>query len=154
MRLRFTRELHRLNLPAAGLLLLLQRTPVVRIAVGTTEFSAPSRIVALLKSAVAALGSLGAVHSLAGATRFVLSSPSVIGTVGTPIFSFAFSVTGAAVPASSYRITGMLPPGLSIAGLGANGVVNASTGIITGHAHRRRHVRHFDPRLRKPRWCG
>ncbi len=132
MRLRLTRKLHRLNLPAAGLLLLLQRTPVVRIAAGTTEFSAPSRIVALLKSAVAALGSLGAVHSLAGATRFVLSSPSVIGTVGTPIFSFAFSVTGAAVPASSYRITGTLPPGLSSAGLGANGVVNASTGIITG----------------------
>ena len=110
MRLRFTLKLHRLKLPAAGLLLLLQRTPVVRIAAGTTEFAAPPRIVALLKSAVAALGSLGAVHTLAGATRFVLSSPSVIGTVGTPIFSFAFSVTGAAVPASSYRITGTLPP--------------------------------------------
>ena len=115
-----------------GLLLLLQRSPVMRVVSGAVELAGASRIVVLLRSAVAALGSLGAVHTLAGATRFVLTSPSVIGAVGTPISPFAFSVTGAAVPASSYRISGALPPGLSIAGLGANGVVNASAGIITG----------------------
>ncbi len=115
-----------------GLLLFLQRSPVVRLSAEVTQLAGSSRIVALLKSAVATLGSLGVVHSLAGATRFVLTSPSVLGTVGTPISPFAFSITGALVPAGSYRVSGTLPPGLAIAGLGANGVVNATTGIITG----------------------
>ena len=130
--MRFKIQLHRLNLPAFGLLLLLQRTPVLRLVTGTAEFFAPSRVVALLKSAFATAASLGAVHSLAGATRFVVSSPTVIGGVGTPIFPFAFSVVGAAVPAGSYRVSGALPPGLAIAGIGANGVLNGATGIITG----------------------
>ena len=132
MRLPLSPKIYRLNLPAMGLLLLLQRSPVVRLVSGAVELAGASRIVVLLRSAVATLGSLGAVHTLAGATRFVLTSPSVLGSVGTPISPLAYSVTGAAVPASSYRITGALPPGLSIAGLGANGVVNTSTGIITG----------------------
>jgi hypothetical protein len=132
MRFSTTLKLPRLRLPAAGLLLLLQRTPVVRVASGVVEWAGPSRIVVLLRSAVATLGSLGAVHTLAGATRFVLSSPSVLATVGTPIFPFAFSVSGAQSPPLSFRVSGTLPPGLSIAGLGANGVVNATTGVITG----------------------
>ncbi|MEO6243961.1 MAG: immunoglobulin domain-containing protein [Opitutaceae bacterium] len=132
MRLPPRSKFPRLNVPAAGLLLLLQRTPVVRVATEVVEVAGGSRIVSLLKSAVATLGSLGAVHTLAGATRFTLSSPSVIATVGTPIFPFAFSVTGAAVPAGSYRLSGTLPPGLSIAGLDVNGVINATTGVISG----------------------
>ena len=132
MRLHPKTLLLRFNLPVAGLLLLLQRTPVLRTVAGAAEFSAPSRIVSLLRSSVAALGSLGAVHSLAGATRFVVTSPSVIATVGTPISAFAFSVTGAAVPASSYRISGTLPPGLAVVGIDSTGVLNAASGIITG----------------------
>ncbi len=122
----------RLNLPVAGLLILLQRTPLLRLVGGGGEFSAPSRIVALLKSAVATAASLGAVHSLAGATRFVVSSPTVIGTVGTPISPVAFTVTGAAVPTGSYRFTGALPPGVAVNNVASNGVLNASSGLITG----------------------
>ncbi len=120
-----------LPLSATWLLLLLQRTPALRVAT-TAEFPATSRIVALLKAAVATLGSLGAVHSLAGATQFVVSSRNVIATVGTAITPVAFTVTGAAIPAGSFRITGPLPPGLTVPGANANGVLNGSNGLITG----------------------
>ena len=122
----------RLNLPVAGLLILLQRTPLLRLATGGGELSAPTRIVALLKSAFATVASLGAVHSLAGATRFVISSANVVGTVGTPITPVVFSVSGAAVPAGSFRFTGSLPPGIAVQNTAANGVLNASSGIISG----------------------
>ena len=122
----------RLNLPVAGLLILLQRTPLLRMAAGGGEFSASSRIVALVRSAFATAASLGAVHSLAGATRFVVSSQSVLGTVGTAITPVVFTVTGAAVPPGSFRFTGSLPPGVTVLNTAANGVLNASTGTISG----------------------
>jgi hypothetical protein len=121
-----------LNLSAAWLLLLLQRTPVVRLAVTAGETIVPSRIVSLLKSAAATAVSLGAVHSLAGATQFVVSNANVTGTVGTAISPIAFTVTGAQTPAGSYRVTGSLPPGLTVPGASTAGVVNGSSGSITG----------------------
>ena len=130
--MRLIHQLHRLNLPATGLLLLLQRTPVLRVVTGTAEFSAPSRIVVLLKSAVAALGSLGTMHSLAGATSFSVTTSNIFGTVGTPITPVAFTVIGAAVPPGSFRIGGTLPPGIFVVNLDANNVLNATTGAITG----------------------
>src|SRR4051794_26266904 len=85
----FTSALRRypsINLPAACLLALLQRTPVVRVAAVAEEFVLSSPIGSLLKSAVATLGALGAVHSLAGATEFVASpSSNITGTVGQPL---------------------------------------------------------------------
>src|SRR5258708_6948419 len=59
---------------------------------------------------------LGAVHALAGATQFTFNqTPPISATVGVPIATFAFTVTGAAVPAGSFRVSG-LPPGLSASG--------------------------------------
>jgi hypothetical protein len=126
------KQLRWFNLSATWLLLLLQRTPVLRLAANAGETIAPSRIVSLLKTITATAASLGAVHSLAGATRFVVSNASVTGTVGTAITPVAFSVTGAQTPAGSYRVTGTLPPGLTVTGANANGVVNGTTGSITG----------------------
>ncbi|MBL9187796.1 MAG: immunoglobulin domain-containing protein [Opitutaceae bacterium] len=122
----------RLSLPIAGLLILLQRTPLLRLAAGGGELSAPSRIVSLLRSAVATTASLGAVHSLAGATRFVVSSPTVLGTVGVPITPVVFTVTGASIPPGSFRINGTLPPGVTVPNALPNGILNFSTGTITG----------------------
>ncbi len=116
---------------AAWLLLLLQRAPALRVA-ATGEFSAPSRIVALLKAACAGAASLGAVHSLAGATQFVVSSRNVLATVGTAITPIAFTVTGATVPAGSFRVSGTIPPGLTVTGANASGVLNGTNGTITG----------------------
>ncbi|MDP3070224.1 MAG: immunoglobulin domain-containing protein [Opitutaceae bacterium] len=122
----------RLSLPVAGVLILLQRTPLLRLAAGGGEFSAPSQIVSLLRSAVATTASLGAVHSLAGATRFVVSAPTVLGTVGVPITPVVFTVTGASIPPGSFRINGTLPPGVIVPNALPNGILNFSTGTITG----------------------
>lgn len=87
---------------------------------------------AVLRSALTVVGSLGALHSLAGATRFVTSPTSpVSGTVGTPL-AFGFSVTGAQTPAGSYRVTGTLPPGVALVVGNSSGIVNATTGTISG----------------------
>ena len=122
----------RLQLSAVWLLLLLQRTPLLRVAANAAENLASSRIVALLKSAFALGASLGAVHSLAGATQFVVSNSNVNATVGSAITPpIAFTVTGAAIPAGSFRVTG-LPPGVTVPGANASGIVNGSSGTISG----------------------
>lgn len=125
------KRLRFLNFSAAWLLLLLQRTPLLRWASTAAEF-APSRVVALLKASAVTAASLGAVHSLAGATQFVISNTSVSGTVGTAITPVAFSVTGAQTPAGSYRVSGTLPPGLTVTNASSSGVVNGTSGSITG----------------------
>ena len=126
------KSLFRFNLPAAWLLLLLERTPMLRVASINAGFVAPSRIVSLLKAALAGSAALGATHSLAGATQFVVSNSNVFGTVGTAITPIAFTVTGATVPAGSYQISGTLPPGITLNNAGENGVLNAESGSITG----------------------
>jgi hypothetical protein len=132
MRLFNLKRVRQLSLPAGWLLLLLERTPALRLVSIAAESVAPTRIVALLKSAFAGVASLGAVHSLAGATEFVVSTNNVFGTVGTPITSIAFIVTGAAIPAGSYRISGQIPPGITLVNANGNGVLNADRGIISG----------------------
>jgi hypothetical protein len=132
--MRFTSRprFHQLRLPVAALLLLLERTPAMRAVWNTALQTAPARIVSLLKSAFAASASLGAVHSVAGATQFIVSNANVYGTPGTPITPVAFTVTGANVPAGSFRLTGDLPPGVTVPGMNASGVVNGATGTISG----------------------
>jgi hypothetical protein len=126
-----SKNFSRLTLPAAWLLVLLERSPALRVASTVAEHAAPSRIVSLLKAAFASAASLGAVQSLAGATQFVVSTNNVLATVGTPITPIAFTVTGAAIPAGSFRITG-LPPGLTVTNANSSGILNASSGVITG----------------------
>src|SRR5947207_1611355 len=127
----FLQKFRFLNLSTAWLIVVLQRAPMLRWATTTAE-AAPSRIVALLKAGAATAASLGAVHSLAGATQFVFNTQNVSGTVGTPISPVAFTVTGAQIPAGSFRISGTLPPGLTVTNASSSGVVNASSGSITG----------------------
>ena len=124
--------LHRLrwlHAPAAVLMVLLQRTPVLRVLSGASPgFALQSGD--LLKS-VFALGALGAVNSVAGATTFnaTVVSPTTVspasGGVGTTFnaggtvnaaFSVAFNVTGAPSTAKSWKVTGTFPPGLTVAG--------------------------------------
>ena len=132
-------RLHRLlpwlNLPTVILLTLLQRTPVVRIVASAAQILAASPAGAVLKATVAALGSLGAVHSLAGATQLVASIANPYRTtIGVPITTpIAITVTGAVSAPQSFNVTGPIPPGISISGLtGTGGKVNASSVVITG----------------------
>jgi hypothetical protein len=120
-----------LHLGTATLLLLLQRLPTLRVALPGAGLAAPSRVVALLQSAVATVAGLGAVHSLAGATQLVTTIPTpASATVGTP-FQVGMVVTGAQTPAASWSIFGSIPPGLSFSGK-TSGTVNAQTLVLSG----------------------
>jgi hypothetical protein len=118
-------------------MLLLQRTPAVRVAAEVAEFATPSRIVALLRSLAGIGASLGAVHSLAGATTLVARDSSgnvtspLQAKVGTAVNPIAFTVTGTQGPPNSWTIGGNLPPGLTLSGY-TSGIVNISTLVLSG----------------------
>ena len=120
-----------INLPLVALLTLLQRTPIVRVAAVAEEFVVRSPVGALLKSAAAVLGALGATHSLAGATQFVASpSTSISGTVGK-LLTVGFTITGSPNAPSFYRVS-ELPPGLTTTPGSSGGTVFASAVSISG----------------------
>ncbi len=104
----------KLHLPAAVLIALLQRTPVVRVLTVADELVTSSPLGAILKAAVAAAASLGAVHSLAGATVLAASQSSPVSTsVGSSSTTVAFTVTNT-INIASWKIGGTLPPGMMI----------------------------------------
>ena len=134
------RRLPWINVPGALLFALLQRTPAVPVALMAEEgLTAPFG--AVVRSAFAAVASLGALHSLAGATQVVATqgatlTNSVNTTVGTAITPVVFVTTGSPTIALSYIITG-LPPGLTVPGLNtATNILNTTNpqgaGTITG----------------------
>ena len=129
--LRFHRHLPWINLPVAALLALLQRTPLLRVVAAAESLVHASPVGHVLRSAFTAVASLGAVQALAGATQFSVSSTSVRGTVGTAVQVVAFSVTGANAQPGSYRVAN-LPPGVTMTGVAANGVLNRSNGTLSG----------------------
>jgi large repetitive protein len=115
--------------PAGILMMLLQRTPVLRVfAGGSVEIGIRSGD--LLKSAFA-LTALGAYNSVAGATVFnsTVVAPTTVnpasgsanstftasGASGAA-FSVAFSGSGAPSTIKSWKVTGTFPPGLSVTG--------------------------------------
>ncbi|MBI5769875.1 MAG: immunoglobulin domain-containing protein [Verrucomicrobia bacterium] len=130
------RRLHWLNFPGALLVAFLQRAPVLRTAAGAAEGGLIAPAGAILRAAFATTASLGALHTLAGATQVVVTATSVNVPVDTPITPVSFVTTGAPTIALSYRITG-LPPGLTVPGFNtATGILNISnptgSGQITG----------------------
>ena len=91
------------NLAVGFLVLLLQRTPALRLAVSAGEFVLKSRPANLLRAGFA-LGSLGAAHALAGATQFVQNPNNPVrGTVGLPV-TVVFTITGSPTPPNSFTI--------------------------------------------------
>lgn len=104
----------KLQLPAALLITLLQRTPVIRTLVTAEDLVATSPLGAVLKSALAATASLGAVHSMAGATTLVSTATSPVSVkVGTPITPVGFTVTNT-INIMSWKFGGLIPPGLTL----------------------------------------
>ncbi|MBC7368403.1 MAG: immunoglobulin domain-containing protein [Undibacterium sp.] len=133
------RRLHWLNLPGALLVALLQRTPVVRVAASAANTALVSPVSQILKAAATTLGAVGAVHSMAGATVLVPSTPGpAAGTVGVAFPTIAFTVSGAQTAPASYTIGGSVPPGLTFKALGSTatgvttGIINASTLQLSG----------------------
>ena len=124
-------RLRLLQFSSAWVLLILQRTPVLRVASDASALVAPSRLGALLQAAFATAAGLGAVHSLAGATQLVATtaSPATV-TVGSTV-QIGMIVTGAQTPAASWTVSGSVPPGLAFSGK-TSGTVNISTLILSG----------------------
>lgn len=140
-----------LHLPAAVLITLLQRTPVLRVAAGLGDYAVRSPVGQLLKSAVT-LAALGALHARAGATTFtvrqgtteIINLNTITGTavrnpaagaVGANLTPVAFTYTGTPSPPQYYRVTGQLPPGLAYLPPETGGTVPAGPGgavSITG----------------------
>lgn len=128
----------RLKAASTVLLLLLQRTPVLKILV-EAESGAALGVPQILRSAVVAVAALGAVDTVTGATTFVSNPDSPVNATSGEAFAMVFSITGsesAGGGAHSWTITGPLPPGLSITGAtaAANDTfkLNSATGSITG----------------------
>lgn len=107
------RRLAWVNLPGALLIALLQRAPALRLALAAEEFVVASPVGNLLRSAAAATATLGALHSLAGATQFQQSpSNPVRGTVGQQL-AVSFTITGSPMPPTQFFIDSPLPPGMT-----------------------------------------
>ena len=118
-----------LKLSSVLLLTLLQRTPVVRLLQAADDLVTASPLGAVLRSAVAAAASLGALHSLAGATTLVASQPAPVNArVGSPITPVGFTVTDT-INIGSWRIGGSLPPGLTFEATQGNAVIS-SPGVL------------------------
>jgi hypothetical protein len=127
------RRLRWLNLPTLSLLALLQRTPVVRVAVTAGEFVLASPLGAVLKSAVATAASLGAVNSLAGATEVQATQSSpVSATIGTPL-NIGFFVSGNTLSdPERWTVGGTVPPGTAFSNLNAGTISLSGTPTTAG----------------------
>lgn len=125
------RHLPWFNLPLGLLVALLQRAPALRLVGARSGEFLAARTGQLLRAAFAA-GSLGAVHSLAGATNYVQSPANPVrGTVGTPL-SVAFTFTGAPSEPQYFVVSGSPPPGMAFAPAEQVGIVRSPAPAITG----------------------
>ena len=127
------RRLQLLHLPGALLLLLLQRTPVLRLFVSAEPATLAAPVGAVLKSGAASLVALSALHSRAGATELVTNEPSPLrATVGVAIPTVAIGLSGTQTLPSTWIVTGSLPPGLLMNGRSTVGPFNETVLALTG----------------------
>jgi hypothetical protein len=126
-------RLSRCRLPAALLLMLLQRTPAVRLFAAASDYVLTSPLGQLLRGGLT-VAVLGAMHSRAGATTFIQSPMNPVnGTVGTPL-QVAFTYNGTPSSPASFQITGgSLPPGLNFIPAPLNGTIRSGTPAIAGN---------------------
>ncbi len=136
-----------INLPAGALLALLQRTPAVQVVTRAGEQLVAGRAGEMLRAAFTVAG-LGALHSRAGATTFIVTQGSTqiinatpqrttirnpaTGTVGSALTPVVFTYTGTPSAPQYFVISGTLPPGLTISPAPNLGVVRSPTPTISG----------------------
>jgi hypothetical protein len=123
-----------LNPSVAAVMLLLQRTPLLKVF-GRAESALLSPIVQGLRAVLLPAAAMGAVHSLAGATTQLVGSVSqpARATVGVS-FTEGIVIQGLGVSfAQSWAIGNTLPPGITVQGAVLQGgrlVVNPSNGTV------------------------
>lgn len=112
------------------LVALLQRAPIIKYAFQFEKaLSAP--IAKLIKTTTWVATGMGLFHATAGATTFsIVPASPASATVGTE-FNLAFTITGTPEMVQSWRVTGSIPPGLSVPNLTGE-TLNQDTGTITG----------------------
>ncbi|HVU18207.1 MAG TPA: immunoglobulin domain-containing protein [Candidatus Didemnitutus sp.] len=125
----FHRHSRWINFPAAILIFLLQRTPILNLLVEGDEFVMSSPAGTLLKSLATTAVALGAVNSMAGATPLTVSSGTstgvslAAGTAGSVSISLA-GADNTADPPASWTVSGAIPPGMDYSGLTSSGTAN------------------------------
>lgn len=125
------RRLHWVNLPGAILIACLQRTPVLRMMANVDAFLGPSRVVQILRAAFTA-SSLGAMHSLAGATEYVQTPVNPVrGTVGVPL-NVGFTYTGTPSLPASFQFSGTLPDGMAFSPAPRGDTISSARPQIVG----------------------
>jgi hypothetical protein len=123
-----------MNTAAGALVVLLQRTPAVRLLV-TAEAELVAPAASVLRSILPAAAALGAVHSLAGATTQLVASVAqpARATVGVA-FTEGIAIQGLGVSyAQSWAVGNALPPGIVAQGAvlqGTSLVVSPSNGTL------------------------
>ena len=126
-----------MNLSTVTLVALLQRSPAVRVAVVAEEFVASSPVGTVIKYAAAAIASLGAINSMAGATILASSLtpnptgplPTFNATLGKPITDLAFTITNT-MNIASWTVAGEIPPGLELQALENTAIVLTGPGNL------------------------
>ncbi len=114
------------------LVVLLQRTPAVRAIATAAEFVLSAPLGNVLRSSLAAATALGGIHTIAGATELASSTPSPAQlAVGTNT-NIAFGVTGTLGDATSWNVSGSVPPGLTFQGGKTSGTINTGTLTLSG----------------------
>lgn len=127
----FCRRLPWLNVAAGLLLVLLQRTPALRVLVQAKDYVLAARAGELLRAAFTA-ATLGAMHSRAGATTFTPSQPNPVrGTVGQPL-NYGFTYTGTPSSPATFSFSGTLPPGLRFEPAPLGSTIRSGTPAIVG----------------------
>lgn len=123
-------QFHRLPLAGGALLLLLQRTPLLRFAATAQDPAQTARASAMLVTSLTATALLGPVHTVAGATTLVFAPSAIIdATVGKPVaVAVSISQGGGWTP---WEISNTLPPGL-VAGYGGPPVGTVQGNLIVG----------------------
>lgn len=125
------RRLPWVNVAAGTLVVLLQRTPAVRVFAQVSDYALTSRAGELLRAMVP-LAALGTVHAQVGATTFQTSTPSPVrGRVGQQL-DFAFTYTGTPSPPATFQVSGTLPPGLRFVPTPLGSTIRSGTPAVTG----------------------
>lgn len=119
-----------LNVPSAILIVLLQRTPVVRAVAFVEEMVIASPLGSVLRSAIVATAAVG-VHTIAGATELATSQPSPLNTTVGASVNVAFGITGTASAPERWFISGSVTPGLSFGGV-TSGTIQGATLLLSG----------------------
>jgi len=113
------------------LVALLQRTPVIKYAF-QFEKALAAPVAKLVKAATYAATGMGLFHATAGATTYVISPASPADATVGEEFALAFDITGTPADASSWSVTGQIPPGLSVPGLTGDNVNTEDPVTIVG----------------------